>query len=630
MIGLILSMKKLNESMLKNFIVTVELVNYTNVFKEKGNTGRIKVTKMFNQLNRKMKGFNRELEVPEEESIAKKTEELLLELSDLNKDELLVRLIMSLEERLENVYKLSEKNYTLQDLEEAMIDSASKTYKINPDISTEDKIKLIKVSVEKEMIELSLKYQEMSKSEQEEMNQAINREIEGLSPEEAEDLKNHLNVEQLSGDAISDLLIQSGGALSLMLIPSLAGFSSYIALTTIMHAVFTTTLGITLPFAAYTGATSFVSILAGPVGWIGVSGLTAYNLGRNRNKMTQTIMAQIVGITAILSESMEDSMVDLPSWLSDHKRAELFTLKEKLAAEQDKLKELTAERDQLNQIREEAKLHTESLEAEVNELDSVIKSYDESNAAFKYLMSTLEDKEAQLKHYREANQRAAELGRELNITSENVRGYAELIAQTLMPNQLKDQKGHMGELKVFTRLIEYLPRTYTFVGQPFIGEGSPDILLIHPEYGFRILEVKNNQLGSIRQIESNGGLGIQAGGDQTRWQNPLKQVNGHVEQFYRYLANNHQDLGDQYRNIGQAVVHVDFTKDEFYQKFHRTIDRWDDQTISEYFKYHIFADEINSRALDRKIQKAKKFSDHFKPISKEKMNEISSSIVGEH
>ena len=623
MITLISSIKELDKSILKNFIVIVELVNYTNIVKEKGNIGQIKATKIFNKLNQKMKVFNRELDVPEEESISKKTEELLIQLKNLNKEELFNRLITVIENKLSDEYIIKKGNFYEYYLEEAIIDSASEKYKINPEISTEGKIKMIKASVEKEMKELNAKYKEMSENDKEAMVKVIYQEIQELSPEEAEDLKKHLNIEQLSSEAIRDLLIKSGGALSLMMIPSLAGFSSYIALTTIMHAVFTTTLGITLPFAAYTGATSFMSILAGPVGWIGIGGLTAYNLRKNRNKLTQTIMAQIVGITALLSEDMKESMDNLPSWLSENKKTELIAIHKKLSVEQDKLKQLIVERDQLNQMREEAELQTKSLKDEVNALNSIIEDYDESSSNRDYLISMLKDKETQLKAYEENAKRSDEIVRELNIVNKNVKGYVELISQSLMVNQAKYQKGYTGELKVFTKLIEYLPNTYTTIAYPFLGEKAPDILLIHPEYGFRILEVKNYNINFINQIESNGILDV---GSQNRRINPLNQVTVHVNQLNRYLSNNHPDLGDQYQNIGMAVIHVGFTKDDFFRKFRRTIDRWDTQTTEEYFKYHIFKDEINNGDLNKIIRKAKKFKTRFNEIPQEKINEIRSSV----
>jgi hypothetical protein len=46
----------------------------------------------------------------------------------------------------------------------------------------------------------------------------------------------------------------------------MAGFGAYVALSVIIHAIFTTMLGITLPFAFYTSASSLLSLLAGPFG----------------------------------------------------------------------------------------------------------------------------------------------------------------------------------------------------------------------------------------------------------------------------------------------------------------------------------------------------------------------------
>ena len=70
----------------------------------------------------------------------------------------------------------------------------------------------------------------------------------------------------------------------------LSGFGVYLAATTALGAL-TSTLGITLPFTAYTTMTSAISLIIGPVGWIGLGLLAAWQLtGPNHNRIVQAIL----------------------------------------------------------------------------------------------------------------------------------------------------------------------------------------------------------------------------------------------------------------------------------------------------------------------------------------------------
>jgi len=70
------------------------------------------------------------------------------------------------------------------------------------------------------------------------------------------------------------------------------GFGTYLALTTVMHAVFTSMLGITVPFAAYTTATGALSVVTGPIGvMFSLSlGVLGYFWGRRKIERSQFAM----------------------------------------------------------------------------------------------------------------------------------------------------------------------------------------------------------------------------------------------------------------------------------------------------------------------------------------------------
>lgn len=68
-----------------------------------------------------------------------------------------------------------------------------------------------------------------------------------------------------------------------------------------------------------------------------------------------------------------------------------------------------------------------------------------------------------------------------------------------------------------------------------------------------------------------------------------------------------------------------FTKKEFKEKFKSVLNQWDDKSKEEYFKYHIFADQINSNNIASFIWNTRKFNSIVKPLTIDKLNEISAS-----
>ena len=124
------------------------------------------------------------------------------------------------------------------------------------------------------------------------MEQILDENIAQMSEREREQMRQALQVDELKGKTIRNTLLKAG--LPALAISATGGFGVYIATTTILHAVFTTTLGITLPFAAYTTATSLVSILTGSVGWTLIAGVAAYQIFSGNNKLNREILSQCI------------------------------------------------------------------------------------------------------------------------------------------------------------------------------------------------------------------------------------------------------------------------------------------------------------------------------------------------
>ena len=183
------------------------------------------------------------------------------------------------------------------------------------------------------------------------------------------------------------------------------------------------------------------------------------------------------------------------------------------------------------------------------------------------------------------------------------KGRDELIKSLQEAKRNQDKKGLEAEIKVGDILRKYLPESTYIIAQPDIGELHPDFLIIDPEYGFRLVEVKNININNIDGILSNGVL-------QTRFgnRNPLTQVKSHVDGLKNYLIANYPNLGlgDPYKSIGYCVIHLGFSKRSFEYKFAKQLNTWSAEDKRDYFKYHLFSEQLDSGIVNA-IERATKF-----------------------
>jgi len=130
------------------------------------------------------------------------------------------------------------------------------------------------------------------KEEKEEVPRAIekkeNEVLEAM--ERVEKFNEHLSetVHQFNSSSIGNIT----GTAGLMALANLGGFATYTFLTSMMSALSFGTLG----FGAYTAATSFLSIVIGPVGWTGLGLWALFSLGKPNMSKLVLIVATIGAI----------------------------------------------------------------------------------------------------------------------------------------------------------------------------------------------------------------------------------------------------------------------------------------------------------------------------------------------
>ena len=199
-------------------------------------------------------------------------------------------------------------------LSNKIITSAAKTDpSINEELDVEQKADII---YQKTLQSIISSLEKQSDAERDEMIRHLDIALDSLSSDRKELIKQSLQTDHLSGEVLRNSFLKSGiGIGSLITVGS--SFGAYIAINTIIHAIFTSFLGITLPFAIYTGVAKGVSIITGPIGWCALGGYSIYSLIKTSGKLTSAMMSVVVFIAmTIYGKSFSVDENGAPLWIT--------------------------------------------------------------------------------------------------------------------------------------------------------------------------------------------------------------------------------------------------------------------------------------------------------------------------
>ena len=336
---------KLSDTDLRNQIATLEEVTMTNVFGQMGSTISNKAASAFGFIRKSITG--KETKVKPVVKIEDRINNKSIELRSLSR--------YQLEKRIREVLvkKVNSGSFEyLQDpsddrLSIEVIELAVKNYKkdkIDPNLTYAQKADVIRHRYDERMLsQMQEKLNNQTEEEKRQTEKAIQKELDAMSDERREELRKALKVEKLNGEMVRKTFASTAGVSATLAVMQSAGFGAYIALTTVMHAIFTTILGVTLPFAAYTGATTLLSVLTGPVGIAIAGGAELLMINKNKNKIIYELAAQIVWLSvSTYGHKFTPNEEELPSWLPSMERdREIKEIKE--------LQDMLHERDRLQE-----------------------------------------------------------------------------------------------------------------------------------------------------------------------------------------------------------------------------------------------------------------------------------------
>lgn len=339
--------KKMDNEQLSSQLASLKTVTMSNVFSEIGQKASNKTVKVFNGIR---KIFNASaVKEPEVVPLDKRIANCKASLDLKSRETLLNETREVLKEKLKSANIHIEENPSNDALSVAVIEAACKNFKsqIDDELTPAQKADAVYQRYNERLIsQTRKKYEASSEEEKRKISAQMQSEIESMSTEQKEELKKALGIEKLTGETLAKFISTSAGATALMLALNASGFGAFMALTTIIHAVFTTTLGITVPFAVYTTSTSILSFFLGPAGWIIFASAEIFMLNHNKNKIIYELLAQVVWASVLnCGGRLTPAEESLPSWLPEEERKNAISDNLKFMKLQDNYEKLKARFD---------------------------------------------------------------------------------------------------------------------------------------------------------------------------------------------------------------------------------------------------------------------------------------------
>lgn len=313
---------KMQAEQLSSQLATLKVVTMSNAFSEMGQKVSNKTVKLFNGIRKVMK--TEPVKEPEVIPLDKRIADCKAQLDTKSREDLIDETRKVLIEKMKSLMIAKSSNPSDDELSIYVIEAAAKNFKkeINANLSPSQKADAVYQRYNERLIaQTQKKYNKASDEEKKRIHKQLQEDVDAMSEEQKIELKKALHVNEVTGETLSKFITTSAGASALLIALNVSGFGAFMALTTIMHAVFTTTLGITLPFIAYTTSTSILSFLLGPAGWIIFAGIEVLLLNSNKNKMIYELMSQVVWASVLeLGGRITPTDESLPSWLPEEQR----------------------------------------------------------------------------------------------------------------------------------------------------------------------------------------------------------------------------------------------------------------------------------------------------------------------
>ena len=179
---------------------------------------------------------------------------------------------------------------------------------------------------------------DLSEQQTENLVVQIEQYIQALPAEKQRQIKEKLNIDELTTKTIRQLVVSQGTVIIMSIIVEVAGFAAFTTLTSFI-ATTVGFFGITLPFGAYIFATSAFSVITGPIGiaamLIGGGFLLKHQNDKARRMMIPIGIVQLLLPVVIEGEQRVSADSFIAQWLPIYEEQQ--ALQEKIKTDEQQL-----------------------------------------------------------------------------------------------------------------------------------------------------------------------------------------------------------------------------------------------------------------------------------------------------
>ena len=303
-------LEKASDEDIRNQVATLEVVTIGNIMSTEGKEALNKAAGVVNSIGRFFGAKNRLVDDLKPKSIEEQIKDKLEEHAYDSR----IALDMNLRKLLAERLSLRD-NPSDERIAKELVNRAARHMDIDEVLAPAEKIDAVfqryMERLEKQMREAFDKADEATK---EKFKKRIRASLDAMTEEQREEVRQALKTDEVTVETVLKVM-RTTGITGVMAVAG-STFGAYLFLSVIIHGVFTTLLGVTVPFAVYSGAASALSVITGPVGWaaLGIFGLWQYM--RGSSKVDGEIFCQLIFTARFLYKKRfapEDE--DLPNWI---------------------------------------------------------------------------------------------------------------------------------------------------------------------------------------------------------------------------------------------------------------------------------------------------------------------------
>ena len=386
-------------------------------------------TKMLQLLTSRVKDtFNKEVN-----HLERDLDEIIEQLQQVSDEELQLKLFLHMLEQLQitgahfNVYaeiehacaQIVEKAYALQIKQDKEFATFADGHE------EEEALQLVKYQMQKIFSDFDTKLGELTDAQTNQLVAQIEGYIESLPAEKQRQIKDKLNIDELTTKTLRQLVLSQGTVLVMTIVVEVAGFAAFTTLTSFMASA-AGLIGLTLPFGAYMFATSALSILTGPIG-IGLALVGGGMLMKYQSdKLRRTLIP--IGVVQLLLPVVIEG--EQPTVHAEKFIAQWLPLYEKQQQLLETLADYNERNEQLNEKKQQV------MQEIVEQQQSITAKNEEINNTLAEITAAIKD--VPKSYY---NERALEL-------DEQMKGKRDQIAQNLTEmHHNQQQKGFFNAIK---------------------------------------------------------------------------------------------------------------------------------------------------------------------------------------